>query len=90
MGALATALKIVFGIFVVLLLLSIGYLVLSSPQVQKFSSSVINYLNHTNPQLADFLSKLGAIVYDICRLGYSVTKPIIDALYSLLSRATGS
>ncbi len=90
MGAVMTALKIVFGIILVLLLLSVGYLVLSSPQVQGFTSSVIKSLNSTNPQLADFLTKLGAIVYDVCKLGYSVTRPIVDTLYNLLNKTTGS
>jgi len=90
MGKILTLFKILFGIFAVLLLLSVGYLLMSSPQIQGFTNTVLKYVNSTSPQLADFLSKLGAIIYSICKLGYSVTKPVIDTLYNLLSRATGS
>ena len=88
MGAALTTVKVLLGIFTILLLLSIGYLVLSSQPVKQFAHEVLDLANKTNPQLAQFLAKVGSIVYEVCELGYLVTKPVVDTIYNLLTMAT--
>jgi len=72
-------------IILILLGLALLHIIISSPYVQSISNKFIKGLEKSNPELANFLEKLGFVIYKISEIAYSIVKPIIDMLYSILS-----
>lgn len=72
-------------IILVLLGLALLHIIISSPYVQSISNKFIKGLEKSNPEVANFLEKLGFVIYKVSEIAYSIIKPVIDMLYSLLS-----
>jgi len=84
MGKVWTTIKIVLGVFGLLFLMSVIYLLLTAPSLQGAGEGIYKLAMSVSPGLANMLKMIYEITVKITGYAYKIFKVIIDTLYNIV------